>query len=363
MPPSDLFRVPCPTCGSQMRFSAEKQQLRCDHCGNTQAIPFTKTKLEERPLNGYQVENQLLPNAPTEEKLVFDCPNCGARTTANADVPTITCAFCGTKNVNPEAHKTRLIEPAGVLPFRLSREQAIERFKTWVGDDWLAPSDLKAGAMPDNFRGIYIPFWTFDAQAYSNWQGEAGFYYYVTVRVPDGKGGTMNQQEQRVRWEPRSGSHSAFYDDILIMASKQLANQEESVAEASSYNMADVLDYDPRFLLGWDAEVYSIDLPDSARRAEADIHNREEGACSSEMGGNVQRNLHVSTQLTNQTFKHILLPLWICAYVYNGKAYRFLVNGQTGRIAGERPKSAIKITLLVIGFLLLVLLFYMLGKK
>lgn len=346
-----------------MRFSAEKQQLSCDHCGGTQAIPFTKEKLEERPLNGYQVENQLLPNAPTEEKRVFACPNCGARTTVNSDVPTITCAFCGTKNVNPEARKTRLIEPAGVLPFRISHEQAIERFRSWVGDDFLAPSDLKAGAMPDNFRGIYIPFWTFDAQAYSNWQGEAGFHYYVTVQVPDGKGGTMNQQEQRVRWESRSGSHAGFYDDILIMASKQLESQTDTVAEASSYTLTDVVDYDPRFLLGWDAEVYSIDLPESARQAEANIHEREENACASELGGDVQRGLRVDTQLSDQTFKHILLPLWICAYMYNGKAYRFLVNGQTGRIAGERPKSAWKIAFLVAGILLLILFFYAISKK
>lgn len=363
MPPTDLFRVPCPTCGSQMRFSAEKQQLSCSHCGNTQAIPLTRQNLEERSLTSYQVDNHQLPNAPTEEKLVFSCPNCGAQTTINTDEPTITCAFCGTKSVNPDARKTRLIEPAGVLPFKVSKEQAIERFKGWVGDDWLAPSDLKAGARPDNFHGVYVPFWTFDAQAYSDWYGEAGFYYNVTVQVPDGKGGMMRQQEQRVRWEPRNGSHSQFYDDILIMASKQLTNQADSVAEASSYNLTDVVDYDPRFLLGWDAEVYSIDLPESARQADADIRRREEYACSSQLGGNVQRNLNVNTQLSNQTFKHILLPLWICAYVYNGKAYRFLVNGQTGRIAGERPKSAWKIALLIIGFLLLVLFFYSIAKK
>ncbi len=346
-----------------MRFSPEKQQLSCTHCGNTQVIPKTKDKLQERPLHGFQVENQQLPNAPIEEKQVFGCPNCGARMTANADVPTITCAFCGTKNVNPEARKTRLIEPAGVLPFRLSREQATERFKSWIGDDWLAPSDLKAGAIPDNFQGVYIPFWTFDAQAYSNWQAEAGFYYYVTIQVSDGKGGRVNQQERRVRWEPRSGSHAAFYDDVLTMASAQLVSQEAVVAEASSYDLNDVIDYDARFLLGWEAEVYSIDLPDSARKAEANIRDREENACLQEVGGDTQRNLAVDTQLTNQTFKHILLPLWICAYVYNGKPYRFLVNGQTGRIAGERPKSAWKIVFLVIGFLLLVLLLYMLAKN
>ncbi|GAB3641014.1 hypothetical protein GCM10027423_16500 [Spirosoma arcticum] len=346
-----------------MQFSPEKQQLSCGHCGSTQAIPLTKNKLHERPLNAHQANSQQLISTVTEEKQVFGCPNCGARLTANADVPTITCAFCGTKNINSEARKTRLIEPVGVLPFRLSREQAAERFKRWIGDDWLAPSDLKAGATPDNFRGIYIPFFTFDAQADSNWQAEAGFYYHVTVPVPDGKGGTVNQQQQRVRWEPRSGSHSAFYDDVLTMASQQLANQHETVAEASSYDLTAVVDYDPRFLLGWEAEVYSIDLPDSTRRAEADIRAREENACSGEVGGDTQRSLNVSTRLTNLTFKHILLPLWICAYVYNGKPYRFIINGQTGRIAGDRPKSAWKIGLLIAGFLLLVFILYALAKK
>ncbi|WP_234734240.1 hypothetical protein [Tellurirhabdus bombi] len=359
---ADLFRAPCKTCGAQLKFSAEKQKLACDHCGNTEDIGFTRNKLQENPLD-FKVENRQLPNAPTEEKRIFACQNCGAKTTVNYDVPTLTCAFCGSKNVNPEAQKTRLIEPAGVLPFRLSKEQALQRFKTWVGDSWLAPSDLKAGAALDNLHGMYIPFWTFDAQAHSSWEGDAGFYYYVPVQVRDANGRTVTQQQQRVRWEYRNGRHQAFYDDMLEMASRKLTQQENHVQEASRYDLKEIVDYDPRILLGWEAEVYSIDLNESARKAEEQIQEREQSACASQLGGDTQRNLRVQTELSNQTFKHILLPLWICSYVYNGKLYRFLVNGQTGQIAGERPKSAWKIALLVLAFILLVLFFMYLGKK
>jgi hypothetical protein len=150
---------------------------------------------------------------------------------------------------------------------------------------------------------------------------------------------------------------------MLEMASRKLSEQESQVQEASRYDLKEIVDYDPRILLGWEAEVYSIDLQESARKAEEQIRSREENACASQMGGDTQRNLNVDTSLTNQTFKHILLPLWICMYLYNGKQYRFLVNGQTGQIAGERPKSAWKIALVVLAFLLLVLFFYWLGKR
>ncbi|GAA4395995.1 hypothetical protein GCM10023187_03580 [Nibrella viscosa] len=359
---TDVVRVPCKTCGSQLKFSADKQKLSCDYCGNTEDLPFTKTRLIENPLP-FRLEKTQLTHAPTEEKRVYACRNCGAKTTINFDTPTVTCAFCGSKNVNPEAQKTRLIEPAGVLPFRISKEGALQRFKSWVGDDWFAPSDLKAGAMLDNLHGMYIPYWTFDARAYSDYEGEAGFYYYVPVQVRDANGRLVSQQQQRVRWEYRSGSHQAFYDDVLLMASKKLSAQERTVQEVSRYDMQAVVDYDPCFLLGWEAEVYSIDLTESVRKAEEQIRDRERSACAGQMGGDTQRGLRVNTRLTEQTFKHILLPLWICAYIYNGKTYRFLVNGQTGQVAGERPKSVWKIALVVGAFLLLVLLLYSLAKK
>ncbi|CCH53733.1 putative protein ydjG [Fibrisoma limi BUZ 3] len=359
---TDVIKAPCRNCGAQLHFSADKQKLACSHCGNTEDIPFAKTKLVENPLT-YRFENQQLPSAPTEEKRLFTCGNCGAKTQVNLDTPTITCAFCGSRNVNPDAQKTRLIEPAGVLPFRISRAGATERFKSWVGSDWLAPSDLKAGAMLDQLHGIYIPYWTFDAQASSNWEGQAGYYYYVPVEVRDANGRVVTQQQRRVRWEYRSGSHSAFYDDVLTMASRQLSTQEGTVQEVSRYEMNDVVDYDPRFLLGWEAEVYSIDLPESAQKAEALIRDREMNACAAELGGDTQQGLQVDTRLTNQTFKHLLLPLWICAYTYNGKLYRFMVNGQTGQVAGQRPKSAWKIALLIGGFILLVALIYWFTQK
>lgn len=344
---TNLVEAPCRACGAQLQFSAETQQMRCTHCGSTEDVGFTKNRITENAL-AYQLTAGGLPAAPTEDKRVLACAGCGARTTVNYDAPTIQCAFCGSKNVNPEASAARLIAPAGVLPFRLGRGSVTDKFRAWVGGYWLAPGDMRTGCVLDNLHGLYVPFWTFDARAQSSWSAEAGFYYYVPVQTRDANGRSATTQERRVRWEPRHGDHAHFYDDLLEMASRNLSDQEDHVRECASYALEDVVDYDPRVLLGWEAEVYSIDLPDSARKAQQTIEDREKEACAALVGGDTQRNLQVETTLSAQTFKHLLLPLWICSYLYRGKLYRFMVNGQTGRIAGDRPVSGWKVFFLVL---------------
>jgi len=350
---NDLLRAPCPGCGSQMIFRADTQGLGCEHCGAAETLTFSYEQLTENRLAGLLVDNELNPAMLVEQQL-FSCPSCGSRTRVNADHPTLNCGFCGSRAINPDAQRTRLIEPAGVLPFQLNRAAAVERFRTWIGRSWLAPNDLAKAANLDNLHGLYLPFWTFDAQAYSKWRGERGDYYYVTVRGSDGK----SRQEQRTRWSSHSGTHEAFYDDILTLASRSLAKQQNFVDEVLDYDLTAVVDYDPRVLLGWEAEVYAIDLAEGLARARATVFELEEDACSELLGGDTQRDLHVNTNLSEESFKHLLLPLWLCTYTYRGKLRHFLINGQTGQISGSRPRSFWKVFLLVLLILLLVLFAY-----
>lgn len=343
----DLLRAPCPGCGSQMVFRADTQGMGCGHCGATEALAFSRNRLSENRLDGLLINNELNPAMLTEQQL-FSCPGCGARTRVDADHPTLSCGFCGNRAINPDAQRTRLIEPAGVLPFRLNRSAATDSFRRWIGTSWLAPNDLAAAANLSNLHGMYLPFWTFDAQAHSDWQGERGDYYYVSVRSTDSKGRSVTRQERRTRWSFRSGTHDFFYDDVLTLASRSLASQQQHVDEVLNYDLTAVVDYDPRVLLGWEAEVYAIDLAEGLQQARATVHEREEEACSQLLGGDTQRGLEVTTTLTNESFKHLLLPLWLCAYTYRGKLYHFLVNGQTGKVSGSRPLSFWKVLLLVI---------------
>jgi DNA-directed RNA polymerase subunit M/transcription elongation factor TFIIS len=357
---NDLLNCPCPSCGSQLQFSAEKQGMACGHCGYTEALAFTKNNLREIALSEGRADDATR-GMKTVEQRIFDCRSCGARTNVFYDQPTIVCGFCGSTNVNPEATRTRLIEPAGVLPFRLSKRQAQEKFTAWIGRDIFAPNDLKALSRLDALKGVYIPFWTFDAETTSHWEGEAGTYYTVPVQVRDANGRTMTQQQQRVRWTYRQGTYEHFFDDVLIQASGKLSQPQ--LREVFPYRLEEVVDYEPRVLLGWEAEVYGVDVEEGQQRARQEIKQRIEAACAQACAADTYRNLRVETEYENPTFKHLLLPLWICSYQYNGKAYQFLINGQTGSIAGTRPKSFWKIALLVVAFILLVVILIGLAKR
>jgi hypothetical protein len=192
---------------------------------------------------------------------------------------------------------------------------------------------------------VYIPFWTFDSWVRSNWNADAGYYYYETEWYTDDEGNKQSRQVQRTRWEPASGSRSDFFDDTLVCASKGLPS--ELVLKFSSFDTKQLVPYRPEFLAGWRAESYAVDLMPAWGTAQATMSSSQESRCASDVPGDTHRGLRCNHQFSQVTFKHVLLPIWIAAYRYNGKPYQFLVNGQTGEVVGKAPWSVIKIVLFV----------------
>ncbi|MBO9638403.1 MAG: hypothetical protein J7576_09560 [Siphonobacter aquaeclarae] len=354
----DLLHCPCPSCGAQLQFSAEKQAMACGHCGYQEPLVLSADRIEEIDWSEAQSDKA---TAHSVERRLFSCQRCGAKTVVNYDAPTISCGFCGSTNVNPDAVKTRLFEPQGIVPFRISRNQASDSFKKWIGQSIWAPNDLKDLARLDTLHGMYIPFWTYDVQTDSQWSGEAGTYYYVTEQFRDQNGNVQTRQVRNVRWWYKEGTHSQFFDDVLILASRQLP--QNVIQQVYPYLLDHVVNYEPKVMLGWEAEVYNIDPKDGFSVAKQQVDQRIESACADKCSDDTYRNLSVRTQYSGQTFKHLVLPLWICAYQYGGKTYQFLINGQTGSISGKRPVSPWKIALAVLAFLALVGLLVMLGGK
>ena len=101
--------------------------------------------------------------------------------------------------------------------------------------------------------------------------------------------------------------------------------------------------YLPQYLAGFRAEAYQVDLDQGFVEARALMDRQIERDVKFDIGGDQQRVHRIDTAINNVTFKHILLPVWLAAYKYRGQTYRFVVNGQTGRVQGERPWSTWKI--------------------
>ncbi|WGW05291.1 TFIIB-type zinc finger domain-containing protein [Tropicibacter oceani] len=343
---TEEHRFPCDQCGADYRFDPDAGKLVCDHCGATRDIDDSGPwKGSIRELDFRAAMDNLLPLQEIEETRVSKCPNCAAEIEFDPDVHAVECPFCATPLVTDTgAH--RHIKPRGLLPFAMEEQTAREAMTKWLGALWFAPNGLQDYARKGRkMTGIYVPYWTFDAQTESDYRGERGTVYYETRRVMrDGK--MTTQQVQKVRWSPKSGHVSRFFDDVLVLASRSLPKRFTDGLEP--WDLAEMEPYRPEYLAGFRAEGYQVDLDEGFHEARAHMDRVIHRDVKFDIGGDRQRVHSVDTDISAVTFKHVLLPVWLAAYKYRGKSYRFVVNGRTGRVQGERPWSAWKITFAVI---------------
>ncbi|WP_316015965.1 primosomal protein N' (replication factor Y) - superfamily II helicase [Roseobacter sp. HKCCA0434] len=339
----ETHRFPCGTCGSDLRYAAGERLLRCDHCGAEQALgrpsPWDQASVAE--LSFAQAIAQEIPESAMEETRVVSCTSCGAQVEFDRDEHSAECPFCASPVVT-DTGTHRHIKPRGVLPFLIDHGGGRDALRRWLKGLWFAPNALKDYARSDErMQGIYMPFWTFDAQADASYRGQRGTVHTRTVGHGDNR-----RTVSETRWRPVSGRISHFFDDMLVRGSNTLP--EDHVRRIENFDLTALEPYRPEFLAGFRAEGYSIDLPTARIAADQAFDAGMRQLVRRDIGGDKQRIDRLDMQLSNVTFKHVLLPVWIAAYRFRGKSYRFVVNARTGEVAGERPYSPWKIAFAVI---------------
>jgi len=338
--PAAPRQFPCKNCGANLDYAPGTQVLKCQYCGTENEIA-----VEAKPILEHSIEELALQAKTTAtgfgtETRSFKCQNCSATSSVPANTRATRCPFCGSDVVFEQASNPDMVRPESVLPFQINADGATDKFRNWLRTRYLAPGALKKMAQLAKIDGVYEPFFTYDAQADSDWSGEAGHYYYTTVRR-----GNQTVQQRQVRWEHRSGRHNQFYNDILICASRGLP--ERIVTKAYPFHLNALVPFGPQFLAGFLAEEYSVQPTEGWQKAKGQIVDSEHKACSKALDGDTQRGLRVNTRLSACTWKHMLLPLYVAAYMYGAKTYRFVVNGQTGEVQGEAPISWVKVGAIV----------------
>jgi len=340
----------CPACGADAHWNPAKRALVCPFCGTES--PAT---LETRGDDTIIVEHDLvaaLRGVPDSQrgwqtaKVSVKCQSCQAISVFDPNRVGQRCEFCGSSQLVPYEQVKDPFSPESLLPFAIKESQARDLVRAWYGRQWLAPNNLRKRALTDTVRGIYLPYWTFDARVHASWTADSGRYYYVTVN---------GKREQRVEWTPASGELDHFFDDELVAASTGVG--AGLLRGLEPFPTGQLIPYDPGYLAGWTVERYQIDLVNAATRSREIMEGKIQQMCAAAVPGDTQRNLDVHSTFSDQKFKHILVPVWLLTYTYGAKVYHVAANGVTGKMAGERPWSWIKIALLIIAAIIALIIY------
>lgn len=356
--------IKCHQCGAKLQFKPGTTSLSCTYCGAANEIAGAQTKVAIEELDFEAHLSNASRQPETQEIITVKCKACGAATTLKPNVVSARCPFCDLALVVTSQSSQRLIKPRYVLPFKIDQKAVAELFKKWLSKLWFAPSALKKhSGSTDKINGVYLPYWTFDAATNSRYSGQRGTNYQTTESYTETVNGQTVQKTRsvtRIRWTPVSGQVAQNFDDVLALASRSLP--EPMTRKLEPWDLHDVAAFNENFLTGFQTETYQVDAKEGFILAKSRMDEAIRESICRDIGGDHQRVDHVDSRYNNITFKHILLPIWISAYRYHGKVYRFLVNGRTGEVQGERPWSWLKITALVLVILLVLGFFFLMDQ-
>ena len=336
----------CGRCGGGMVFDPAGGMLKCPSCGNEAAVHPDDGPVAEQD---YAAQLAAQHDAePTVERLTYRCQTCGAEVVLADDTTAGTCPFCG-GGVVAAALSRRLIRPRSLLPFHVTQAAAADAFRAWVAARWFAPSALTRRADRSAIRGAYLPAWTYDAQTRSTYAGGRGDDYWEAesyTETVDGHERARTRDVLKTRWTDARGSVAEPFADVLVMASTSVPGWLLDALQP--WDLARLVPFGEGYLSGFVAESYRVPLADGFERAKVTMAAAIRRSVERDIGGDHQRVDRVDTVYAGVSFKHLLLPVWISAYRYGGRTFRFVVNARTGRVRGERPYSAWKVALLVL---------------
>lgn len=274
----------------------------------------------------------------------FDCGSCGASMSYDAESTSLRCPYCGS-TAHRRQSESRFAAPSHCLAFAIEFDAAQSIFRRWLGRGFWRPSNLRQAARLGEVTKVYVPYWSFSAEAETRWTADAS-------PAPAGSQGD---------WYPVSGIRRGSYRDLLVCGSRVLSHAEtESVAPFDWAHSRPIVAGE--LARAGEAIVEQFQVPRKTARPviRRTIERLELAACSEEVRrqrfGNASRNVHANVQIASMVGQPVLIPIWILAYTYRSQVHRVLINGQSGKIAGSAPFSYLKLVGVLAAFAILLAL-------
>ncbi len=331
---NDTSVTKCPACGANMVYDSERGKLYCEHC-ETEVEVRSRTS-EEQAFERLLAKN----NEWGEETHVFRCENCGAQEILSRGEIAKKCPFCGTTNI-VQTDELPGLKPNAVVPFSVSKEDAMGRVRHWARRKWYAPRMFRKSATPENVSGVYMPAFSFDTSANAWYSGMLGKYYYRTRRV-NGK----VVQERYLKTFPIRGAYAMSFDDILIQASGKI--EQKSLNALQPFDTNQSKEYRREYLSGYTAGQYEKDGLACWEDARGVIQAQLKSAILARYQYDTVISFQMDFQCRNTTYKYLLLPVYVGHCSWKTKLYHFFVSGHNGKVTGKAPVSPVKVGLLVL---------------
>ncbi len=345
----------CPNCDGVMNFDPATGGMLCEFCGHTEAVQVKEEVKMAEEQDFSAVEKTGNCNWGVEKKTIL-CKFCGGEAIYDAMQTSGECPFCGSNQVM-EASTKDTLAPNGVIPFAIDKKSCGDRFTKWLKGKLFCPNEAKRNAKPEAFNGVYLPYWTFDADTDTSYTAEYG----KNRRVRESNGNTKTVTD----WYRTSGQHSQFIDDQLVIGTDR--HEEYVMKRIEPFDTSKSIEYKPEYVSGFVSERYSIGVQSAWEKAKNFIKNTLRSSIRSkikkEKHADEVRGLDLRTTYSNITYKYLMLPVWISSFKYNGKVYQFYVNGQTGKVGGKAPVSPYKVAIAVAIGILFVILIFMTGNE
>ncbi len=307
-------RFVCPHCGGHMTYAPDGQSLICEYCENRQRIKIESedrlvAKQDDFMIDMATVKGQLTPVAMH----TVECKACGATYTLPPDQMTFNCAYCGSSYVLKQVETRNLVLPNGLIPFSVDENRAKLALHVWM-------QHLYKKTLPFDSpgHGFYLPAWVYEIGGVISWR----------CLIPKGNA-----------WVPDSNSLPIHFNNITILASQRLPKALRTILD--SYDMNQIVPYDPRYLVNWPAETYQISMAEAALDARKRALDEERKTVRQSYPHPVQDLILNTADMTVDYVKLILLPAWLTYYVIENQHYAVLINGQNSSILGEHRPTGV----------------------
>ncbi len=352
----------CPSCGGPLHWDAELQKLKCDFCGST----FSNAEIEElystanaaaaeQGTDTIDIETLQWTEEEASHLRAYSCPSCGAQLICDENTAATSCPYCGNPTIVP-AQFHGALKPDYVIPFKLTKDQATAKLREFYQGKPLLPDAFTRNNHIEEIKGVYVPFWLYDARIDIN----ASFRAERSHSTRRGDDLVTITEHFRLL---RGGSVS--FEKVPADASSKMPDEFMDAIEPFDYD--ELVPFEMSYLPGYLADRYDVEPEVDAKRAE----NRMRNSTISELHKTVVGYSGVFPEMQQLnirrgTVHYALMPVWMLSTRWNGNNYLFAMNGQTGRMVGDMPTDNMKMIrwfLLITIAGIVILFFVLLGGK